>query len=236
MALSRLFTRNPGTKLLSLAIAIAVWFSLSGERRERTSARSYHMPLSIVNIPARSLIASPLPASVDVRLRGPFTALRQLEPDKLEAVLDLHAAEPGELVYRLTSDDVNVPPDVEVISISPPEIRFLLDTLQEKMVRVVPSVTGAPSPGMRIAETRAEPTEVRIAGPAGALARMSTISTLPVSVEGRTSNFSSPAALVIAGTGMRLRQAFVTVSVRLEPGPIVSPPASTPAAGKKATT
>jgi hypothetical protein len=87
---------------------------------------------------------------------------------------------------------------------------------------------------MRVAETRAEPPEVRIAGPAGVLARMSTISTLPVSVEGRSATFSSPAALVVAGTGMRLRQAFVTVSVRLEPAPVPSV-APTPA-GRKATT
>ncbi len=131
------------------------------------------MPLSIVNIPARSLIASSLPASVDVRLRGPFTALRQLEPDKLEAVLDLKEAEPGELVYRLTAEDVNVPPEVEVISISPSEVRFLLDTMQEKTLRVEPAVTGEPASGLRVGDVRAEPAEVRIAGPAAALAKMS---------------------------------------------------------------
>src|SRR5262245_20738382 len=123
MAIPRIFVRNAGTKLLALAIAIVVWFALSGERRERISERSYHVPLSIVNIPPRSLIASSLPPSVDVRLRGPFTALRQLEPDKLEAVVDLTSAEPGEKVYRLTPEDVNTPPDVEVIAIALQDIR-----------------------------------------------------------------------------------------------------------------
>jgi YbbR domain-containing protein len=229
MSLSRRLLRNPGTKLLSLAIAIAVWFSLSGERRERISERSYHMPLSIVNIPPRSLIASPLPASVDVRLRGPFTALRQLEPDKLEAVLDLKNAEPGELAYRLTSDDVNVPPEVEVISISPPEVRFLLDNLQEKALRVVATVAGEPAPGVRVAETKTDPAEVRIAGPAGTLARMSSVATAAVSVEGRATSFSTSAALVLTGTGLRPRQnPFVTVSVRMEPAPLPSPSPTAP--------
>lgn len=224
MALTRSLLRNPGTKLLSLAIAVAVWFSLSGERRERTSERSYHMPLSIVNIPPRSLVASPLPSSVDVRLRGPFTALRQLEPDKLEAVLDLKEAQPGEVVYRFTTEDVNVPPDVEVVSISPPEVRFALDTLQEKTLRVAPSVTGEPASGMRVAQTSAEPAEVRVAGPAGTLARMSTVETSAVSVEGKSASFSAPASLILAGTGLRLRQSpFVTVSVRLEPLPPPTP-------------
>jgi hypothetical protein len=232
MALSRTLLRNPGTKLLSLTIAVVVWFSLSGERRERTSERSYHMPLSIVNIPARSLVASALPASVDVRLRGPFTALRQLEPDKLEAVLDLKSAEPGEVVYRFTPDDVNVPPEVEVISISPPEVRFLLDSLQERILPVVPTLVGQPAPGMRVAEARAEPGQARVAGPAGALARMSSVPTAAVSVEGRGTGFSSPASLELAGTGLRLRQnPVVVVNVRIEPAPT---PVPSPARSKSA--
>jgi YbbR domain-containing protein len=231
MALSRILLRNPGTKLLALAIAVVVWFSLSGERRERTSERSYHMPLSIVNIPARSLVASTLPASVDVRLRGPFTALRQLEPDKLEAVLDLKAAEPGEVVYRFTAEDVNVPPEVEVISISPPEVRFLLDALQERLLPVDATVTGQPAPGMRVAEARAEPPQARVAGPAGALSRMSSVPTAAVSVEGRAASFSSTAPLLLSGTGVRLRQnPLVLVVVRMEPAP--TPPA-TPTAARR---
>ena len=40
----------------------------TGERRERISERSYRIPLSIVNIPAGTIIVSPLPDAVDVRL------------------------------------------------------------------------------------------------------------------------------------------------------------------------
>ena len=224
MPIPRIFVRNLGLKLLALAIAIAVWFALSGERRERTSERSYHVPLSIVNIPPRSLIASPLPASVDVRLRGPFTALRQLEPDKLEAVLDLASAELGDRVYRLTPEDVNTPPDVEVIALAPQEIHFTLDTLDEKEVRVAPEVTGEPSAGMRLLEVRVEPAVARIAGPAGALARMTSVPTVPISLEGRAETFSTPAAVLAAGPGLRVRQGqLVTVTVVLEAEPTPSP-------------
>ena len=235
MAIPRVFVRNPGSKVLALAIALAVWFSLSEERRERTSERSYHVPLSIVNIPPHSLIASPLPPSVDVRLRGPFTALRQLEPDKLEAVLDLSSAEPGERVYRLTPEDVNTPPDVEVIALAPQEIHFLLDTLGEKEVAVAPQVTGDPVPGMRVASVRAAPPVARIAGPAGVLARMKSVPTVPISVDGRGATFSTPAAVLSSGSGLRVRQGQVvnvTVVLEAEPTP---PPAATPARRRNAS-
>jgi YbbR domain-containing protein len=160
---------------------------------------------------------------VDARLRGPFTALRQLEPDKLEAVLDLSNAERGEHIYRLTPEDVNVPPDVEVISLAPQEIPFLLDTLEEKQVPVAPALTGEPAPGTRVAEVRADPAEVRIAGPAGALAKMSSVATVPISVSGRASSFATPAAVLAAGPGLRVRQGqTVTVSVRIEDEPTPS--------------
>jgi hypothetical protein len=78
-----ILVRNLGTKLLSLAIAILAWFVFSAQQRERISERSYRIPLSVANVPAATLIASPLPPTVEVRLRGPFTALRQLDPDRL---------------------------------------------------------------------------------------------------------------------------------------------------------
>ena len=45
------FFRNLGLKILALAIALLVWFALSGQRRERISERSYRIPLSLVNVP-----------------------------------------------------------------------------------------------------------------------------------------------------------------------------------------
>src|SRR6266542_6273256 len=101
MQISKILFRNAGTKLLALAIACITWFVLSGERRERISERSYRIPLSVVNIPPGTMIVSPLPDAVDVRVRGSFTQLRQLEPAKLEAVIDLIDAVPGEKRYPL---------------------------------------------------------------------------------------------------------------------------------------
>src|SRR4029077_617944 len=89
MDLSRLLFRNPGAKVLAFVIACVTWYILTGERRERISERSYRIPLSIVNIPPRTTILALLPDALDVRIRGSFTALRQLEPAKLEAVIDL---------------------------------------------------------------------------------------------------------------------------------------------------
>ena len=151
--------------MLALAIACATWYVLTGERRERISERSYRIPLSIVNIPAGTLIVSPLPDAVDVRVRGAFTPLRQLEPSKLEAVIDLDDATPGEKRYALEPEDINVPRDVEVIAISPSEIRVVLDAVADKTVPIVPELTGQPAAGSRVEEVSVEPRQATASGP-----------------------------------------------------------------------
>lgn len=224
MNLSNTLFRNFGTKLLALAIACVAWYLLTGERRERISERSYRIPLSIVNIPRGTLIVSPLPDAVDVRVRGAFTPLRQLEPGKLEAVIDLLDAKPGEKRYLLQDDDINVPRDVEVIAISPPEIRIVLDALADKTLPVVADVVGEPAEGSRIEEVAVEPRQARIVGPNQTLARMTQIKTDPVSVDGRDAPFSVSATLAPQAPGVRVREGqIVTVRVRIGLAPTLAP-------------
>ena len=224
MKLSTLLFRNAGTKLLALVIACAAWYLLSGERRERISERSYRLPLSIVNIPAGTIIVSPLPDAVDVRLRGSFTALRLLEPAKLEAVIDLLGASPGEKRYPLAPEDINVPRGVEVIAIAPAEVRLSLDAVEDKILPIVPEITGSPAPGSRVEEIAAEPRSGRVQGPARTLARLTALRTEPVSVEGRDATFAAATTVAPLPAGVRVREGqLVTVRVRIRPVPTPAP-------------
>jgi YbbR domain-containing protein len=226
MKISTLFLRNPGTKLLALAIACVTWYLLTGEQRERISERSYRIPLSIVNIPTGTIIVSPVPDGVDVRVRGSFTALRQLEPAKLEAVVDLLGASQGEKRYPLAPEDINVPRGVEVIAIAPPEIRLSLDAVADRVLPIVPEVTGTPANGSQIEEIVAEPRSGRVQGPARTLARLTSLRTEPVSVDGREASFTAATTVAAQPAGVRVREGqLVTVRVRLRPSPTPLPTA-----------
>lgn len=218
--------RNLGTKLLSLAIAILVWFVFSAQQRERISERSYRIPLSIANVPPATLIASPLPPTIEVRVRGPFTALRQLDPVKLEAVVDLTGASRGERIYRLAPEDINVPQAVEVIAIAPSEIRIALDTIAEKTLPIVARVTGKPAEGYEVSEVVVEPRAASLLGPASAVAPMTSVETDPISLANRSATFSVPATVIADAPGVRVREGqvvTVTVGVRPVPGPEPTP-------------
>ncbi len=223
--------RNLGTKLLALAIAILVWFVFSAQQRERISERTYRIPLSVANVPSQALIASPLPPTIEVRLSGPFTALRQLDPGKLEAVIDLTGAPLGEKIYRLDPEDINVPQQVEVIAISPSEIRVALDAAAEKTLPIIARLTGTPATGYEAAEVLVEPPVARLLGPKAALSRMTSVETDPVSVAGRAADFSVPATVIADAPGVRVKEGqVVTVTVRLRPA---APAQTSPAPGRK---
>jgi len=180
--------------------------------------------LSIVNIPTGTLIVSPLPDAVDVRVRGSFTQLRQLEPAKLEAVIDLIDAAPGERRYRLEPEDINLPRQVEVIAISPPEIRVALDQVDEKIVPIVPDLLGQPAPGAKVEDAAVDPRMARIQGPSKTLSRLSSVRTEPVSVEGRDAPFSAPSIVAAQAPGVRIREGqIVTVRVRVQRLPTPTP-------------
>ena len=226
--------RNLGTKLLALAIAVLIWFVFSAQRRERISERSYRIPLSVVNVPARAIIASPVPNAVDVRLRGPFTALRQLDPDRLEAVIDLTDTPHGERTHRLAPEDVNVPEGIEVIAIAPTEVRIVLDETAEKTLSIAANVTGKPAAGYEVADVQVEPRSARVIGPASALAAKTSLMTDAVSVENRAASFSVPAMVLADAPGVRIREGqVVTVAVRLRalptPLPTAAPTVAPPA-------
>ncbi|HKD19394.1 MAG TPA: CdaR family protein [Thermoanaerobaculia bacterium] len=226
MQISRALFRNFGTKLLALAIACATWYVLTGQRRERISERNYRIPLSIVNVPRGTMVVSPLPDAVDVRVRGAFTPLRALDPAKLEAVVDLADASPGEKRYPLGPSDINVPADVEVIAIAPAEIRLVLDGVAEKTLPITVDLAGQPAPGAQLEDVSVEPHHARIVGPEKTLARLASLSTQPVTLEGRDAPFTETTTLALPDPGVRVREGqLVTVRVRIMPSPSPEPTA-----------
>lgn len=220
----RFFFRNLGLKLLALAIALGVWFALSGQRRERISERSYRIPLSLINIPARTMVASPLPGGVDVRVRGSFTALRQLEPEKLEAVIDLRNAPPGERLYRFVPEDINVPPEVEIIAIAPAEVRVAIDRVGERLLPIVPALSGNVAAGSQVLDVLADPRIARVMGPASVLEKMTGVATEPISLANRSSTFSATTTVHPGEPGVRVREGqVVDVTVRIGPSATRTP-------------
>lgn len=217
--------RHPGLFLLALAAAAALWHLSSADRREDVSVRGVKAALTLVNIPPDIVITSTVPESVSVQLRGPLS--RALEGRAtVEVLLDLANARPGVQSFAIDDADIQVPREVSVVSVDPPEITLQLEGLEIETVPVRVELQGAPAPGFAVGAVRVAPARIALQGPTSLLDALDDVETMPVEIEGATEPVEAttqprmPHPLVRTLTGVPL---LVRVDIVPAPPPQPSP-------------
>ena len=224
-------------RLLSLFLAFVVWFIVSAPRRERVSERAFAAPVSVVGMRPDFIITTPLPDTVNVRLRGRTSELRSLSSQNLEVTLDLSWVTPGEATITLHPQAINVPPQVEVISIEPSRLRFRAEQVQQKVVPIRPFLVGQPPVGFIPGDPTVNPDNALVTGPASLIRNVSEVATERIIMTGRTSTFVQNVAVVSDSSIIRVIEpltAQVTVPVNAEVGPVA--PATETTDSEKTTT
>jgi YbbR domain-containing protein len=205
--------RHLGLKVLSVAIAVALWFTVSGEQ---TVERSLRVPLELQNMPETLEIVDNPPASVDVRVRGASGVLSHLATGDIVAVVDLATARAGRKFFHLTREHVRVPFGVEVAQVSPGTISLMFEPQGQKPVPVVPVVEGDPAPGFVKGAVTARPSEVQVVGPQSTLRFLKEAVTEPVLIQGAKATVRETVTIGVNDTSLRLKtpaSAEVTVEV-----------------------
>ena len=210
--------RHLGLKVLSVAVAAALWFAVAGEQ---TVERSLRVPLELKNRPESLELVDNPPAQVDVRVRGPAALLSEIGQGDVIAVLDLGGARPGRRLLHINLTHIRVPLGVEATQVSPTTVSMLFERSASKRVPVAPVVDGEPAAGFVAGQATAEPREVEVVGPESAVQRVKEAITEPVSITGATSRVRETVGVGVADSSVRLRTSLnATVTV-----PIVTPPA-----------
>jgi YbbR domain-containing protein len=222
--------KNLGLKLISLLMACVVWFLVSGPRRERPRERIVTASVSLVGLPTHLVITTPdIQSTVSVRVRGRTSALRSLASQNLEASADLsQLTEPGDFEITIRPQHINVPEDVEAVSITPNKLRVRIEQLRQRTVPIRPFLVGDPPVGYIIGEVTESPERALISGPASQIMRISEVATERIIMTGRTETFVQSVAVVADSPLVRVVSPLttqVTVPVLAEIGP--SPPDAT---------
>lgn len=234
--------KNLGLKLVSLLLACVVWFMVSGSRRERPRERIVSAGLSLVGMPSHLVITAeiPIPSSVSVRVRGRMSDLRALASQSLEASADLsQITQPGEVEITIRPQHINVPEDIEVVSISPDKVRFRIEQLRQRAVPIRPFLAGNPPVGYLVGEATASPELALISGPASQVLKLSEVATERIIMTGRTATFVQNVAVVSDSPLVRVISPLttqVTVPVLAEVGPAAPSTETGTATGTDATT
>ncbi len=209
--------RNLGLKALSVAMAVLIWLSVSGEQ---IVERSLRVPLELQNSPDQLELVDIPPPTVDVRVRGSSGLLSHLNSGDIVTVLDLSNARPGRRLFPVTPDRVHGPSGVDVAQVSPSTIALEFERTGSRWVRVVPTIEGQPAQGYAVEGVTCQPESVEVVGPDTVLRQLTRVITDPISVAGASAPVRETVTVGVPAPGLRLKapaKAAVTVNVRALP-------------------
>lgn len=232
--------KSLGLKVMALLLAAVLWWVVSAPRRQRVRERTFSAPLSLVSIPRDMIITTPIPETVDVRLRGRDADLRARTSQSLEVPVDLSWVQSaGEAEITLRTHLVDVPPEIEVVSIEPSRFRFRIEELRQRAVPIRPFLVGEPPAGYTIGEATPSPERALVSGPSSQILNLTEVATERVNMTGRTTTFVQSVAVVSDSPLVRIVSPLttqVTVPVLAEVGPLQPEPAGAGWATKTSTT
>jgi YbbR domain-containing protein len=179
--LQRYVIANFGYKVISLALAIGLWWALS---HDPVAEVSVTVPIEFHNIPANVDISSVDISEVQVRIRGPERIIHELRPQDVHAEVDLSGVKPGERTFDMTARQVRHPRDLEVQQIVPSQVRLNFDTILTREVEVRPRVLGTFAPGFHLEKVLTDPARISISGPRQRVEAVEAATTDPVDASG----------------------------------------------------
>ena len=160
--LRRHVLHNFGLKLLSLALAVALWLAVT---RDPVAEVAVDVPIEFHNIPQNLEISSENVPRAQIWVRGPQRVVRRLQAAEVYAEIELGGMRPGERTFDLTAEQVRRPKELEVVQIVPSQFHLAFDARLIRQVPVHPRVFGSFAPGYQIASIVAEPSTVTVGGP-----------------------------------------------------------------------
>lgn len=198
--LERLLANWP-LKLLSLALAVALWIAVTGEDH---TVKDFTVPIDVQLPDDRILVATP-PTNATVRIDGPESLIRELDPLGLTIRLDLRDVPFGERDVQLSEVHVGgIPSRASVVFIDPDRLSLSVDRRRRRELPVVADIEGEPPPGYALYQALVSPERVMVEGPASAVDALAHVRTNPIHVDRMTRAFTEKVAVVRERPQVRL--------------------------------
>jgi len=169
--------RHKALKLLSLLLALALWFAVSGEERTETSL---HMALEFVNLPPKMVITGEIPVELQVRVIGPRSIVNKLSQTRQSLPIDLAGFKSGPHTYRLGPNSFSFPRGVVVTNFQPNPLNFNLSATITSTLPIKPVLAGNPPEGYELVNAKTRPGQVTVSGPLQELSDLKFIPTHPI--------------------------------------------------------
>ena len=192
--LKKIFLENLGIKLVSLFLALLIWFHATTEKNYTQTIRlpvkySYTLPDSFI------LLSYP-PKEVRLRITAKGKTLLKLKYSKAFYKVDIGPLDLGKDVIDMTQGAIPGIEGLEITEVSPKKVLFLVDRYTSKVIYSIRPTIVYDTLTMRVHVNRIKPHIVRLKGPRTVLRSISFISTDTILLDtfktGKYTIFSRP--------------------------------------------
>lgn len=208
------FFHNWHLKLFSLVLATVLW---AGVASEPTSEIGISAPVEYQNIPSQSEVVGDISNRVEIRLRGPSSLLRGLQPQDVSISIDMADMPMGqEKILPLTAEHIRTPFSIEVVRVIPARLAVTLEPTVSTAVRLEPTFTGDLARGYMLERALVTPETVNVEGPESHVRAIKVLPTTPVDISDKRSDFTQTVDVDIPDPVVRVpKTAVVKVEVRI---------------------
>ncbi len=209
-----LVSANFGVKIVSIGIAVLLWFVVLGSRNVEVVKE---VPLEVATSPEVTP-ANELPEKVLFRLSGPKAFLRSVLDRREEPIrVNLVGSKPGLVTYRFFPDNIHLPIGVKVLSINPTEVLIKLVYLRTKEIPVNFEIKGNLAEGYRLGKVELIPSFIRVRGPEPKIALIDSIKAPAIDISGLDRPTEKEVDLSLSDYGVQLDSPAPKAHIEVSP-------------------
>lgn len=215
--LRKIFLEDWLTKLLALAITVALWVGVTG--LSEVGSDRYKVPLVLRLADNAEATNQPI-SEVEIRISGDKRRLQQIRESDLRVFVDLTRFSVGNQTVTLAPDTVSLPDlpnGIRLEDINPKKIVVRLEAIEEKEIAVRVETQGAVPQGMEIYSETVVPAKIRVRGPASYLRTLTSIATEKVDLAEKYADFTARQVRLapLSNENATPLDSFVDVSFRI---------------------
>lgn len=168
--------------LVSLALSFMLWLVVSGQKMTTVDLT---VPLELAGLPPNLYIGDEVPTAVNVKIQANPAQMRIIEDRKLRINIDASGLKPGDNVFEIDAQTLDLPRGVIVRKVTPEMISFHSEELQTKIFKVNPVIKGRVADYYELKDLKISPEAVQITGPRDKLAQVKNVNTSTIDLTGR---------------------------------------------------
>lgn len=214
MSLRHVLFDNWGLKLVSLCLALTLWFFVTSKGKTEMTLT---VPLELRNIPQSMAVVGDVAGSLEVRVQGQERVLRDITAGKkVVGILDLSMTRSGENSVHISPDDIRRPSGVTVTHMSLSTVAVKLEPLIRKTFRLKPVLRGKPAAGYRLGRITVTPPRITVEGPASVLRTLTSLQTLPLDIQDAHESMTIEPKIDYQGKSVKLLEKNISVRITIE--------------------